>query len=962
MEEKKLFLLDAYALIFRAYYAMINSPRVTSHGENTSAQFGFLNTLLEVLSKGKPTHIAACFDHAGPTFRHKAYPEYKANREATPEDIKKAIPHIKEILRGFNIPVIELAGYEADDVIGTLSKQAKDAGFTTFMMTPDKDYGQLVDDRVYIFRPGGRGAEHEVRGVKEICDHFEIQSPKQVIDILALMGDSADNIPGCPGVGEKTAIKLLKQFGTVEQMLEHTEQIKGALRNKVENAAEQIRFSKYLATIVTNAPIHFDQQACMVKEPDRSILLPELEQLQFRSFIKRIFGDNTHSTPATDNLSPNETITKMAETKQNTHTTSGSDPRQRSLFDFDDNNNEAAQNQNSQQEQIANEPPMPENFPCVYSIAIDRSDIEAAFARIDSTSEVAMHIIATDADDTTPTIRAQIVGIALCAGPHEAIYLPIPALGDERLLIFNSLNKLFASQNITLVSCDVKHDIVLLHNVGVKVPANYFDIAVAHYIVQPELSHSIERLAATLFNQELTPLADLTGRHGLKYKPVQALKDEEMAQYACERAQYTLRLKPIMLKMVADNGMEKLLYEMELPLIEVLADMEITGVRVDVRALSEYSHNLTAQLTQIERECIELAGEPFNPYSPAQVGEILFSKLKLDDKAKRTKGGQYSTTEETLTRIQHRHPLVGKILQLRGLRKLLSTYVNALPKLINPDTGRIHTTYNQTVTATGRLSSANPNLQNIPVRFEEGREIRKAFIPAQGNTFFSADYSQIELRLVADFSQDPTMVAAFKAGDDIHAITAAKIYHQTIESVTPDQRRKAKTANFGILYGISAFGLSERLSIPRFEAKELIESYFATFPGVRQYIDDSVKQARQLGYVTTKFGRRRMLPDINSRNAMVRGFSERNAVNAPIQGTAADIIKIAMVNIYRRMQQLGLKSKMIMQVHDELNFDTCPDELEQLSQIVTHEMQAAYNGAVPLTAAAAAAPNWLLAH
>lgn len=962
MEEKKLFLLDAYALIFRAYYAMINSPRVTSRGENTSAQFGFINTLLEVLTKGKPTHIAACFDPSGPTFRHKAFPEYKANREATPEDIKNAIPHIKEILRGFNIPVIEVPGYEADDVIGTLSKQAKEAGFTTFMMTPDKDYGQLVDDGVYIFRPGGRGAEHEVKGVKEICDRYEIQSPRQVIDILALMGDSADNIPGCPGVGEKTALKLLKQFGSVEQMLDHTDQIKGALRIKVENAAEQIRFSKYLATIATDAPISLDEQACAVKEPDRSILLPELERLEFRYFIKKIFGDGAHSTPTSDKVAPQIADSKKPENKQNTHTTTGNSPQQRSLFDFDDDENVDNQNISPQQDETADETPMPQSIPGVYSIAIGKSDIEATFNRMTNAPEVAMHIIATDADDSTPTIRAQIVGIALSANLYKATYLPIPAMGDERQLIFDNLNKLFAAQNITLVSCDVKHDMVLLHNVGVKVPAKYFDVAVAHYIVRPELSHSIERLTATHFNQELTPLNILTGRHGQKYQPVQALKDEDLTQFACQRADYTLRLKPVMIKLVAENAMEKLLYEMELPLIEVLADMEITGVRVDVKALSEYSRSLTAQLTQIESECIQLAGEPFNPYSPAQVGEILFGKLQLDAKAKRTKGGQFSTSEETLTKIQHRHPLVGKILQLRGLRKLLSTYVNALPKLINPATGRIHTTYNQTVTATGRLSSANPNLQNIPVRFEEGREIRKAFIPAQGNTFFSADYSQIELRLVADFSQDPTMVAAFKADDDIHAITAAKIYHQTIENVTPDQRRKAKTANFGILYGISAFGLSERLNIPRLEAKELIENYFATFPGVRRYIDDSVKQARQLGYVTTKFGRRRMLPDINSRNAVVRGFSERNAVNAPIQGTAADIIKIAMVKIYRRMQQLGLKSKMIMQVHDELNFDTRPDELEQLSRIVTEEMQAAYNGSVPLTAAAAAAPNWLLAH
>lgn len=932
--QKKLFLLDAYALIFRAYYAMINSPRLTSRGENTSATFGFFNTLLEVLSKEKPTHMAVCFDPPGPTFRHKAYEAYKAEREATPEDIKRAVPHVKELMRGMRIPVIEAPGYEADDVIGTLARQARGLGFTTYMMTPDKDYGQLVADGVYIYRPGWRGGDSEVRGVKEICEKYEIERPEQVIDLLALMGDKADNIPGCPGVGEKTAIKLLKQFGTVENLIENSDKIKGALRAKVEGAAEQIRFSKFLATIATDAPVRLDEDAMLLKEPDNETLRAELENLEFRTFIKRIFGDDTGGPTAP------KPAAKPA-----------SAPRQQTLWDLDEDDPTAEAAQEAAEE-------LPGNAPGVYTLATETADVERAFASSRGAAEVATSIIATNAD----TIQAKIVGIALSGAPGSATYLPLPSMGEERESILAKMREIFATPGVTLVSADVKRDIILLHNVGVKTPAKYFDIGVAHYITQPENSHTIENLSQTILDHEMTLLTSLTGPKGRGYTPVQLLTDEALLQYACERADYTLRLKPRVMKAVAENGMEALLYDIELPLIEVLADMEIAGVRVDVRALNEYSRTLTAQLTAIEAECVELAGENFNPNSPAQVGEILFGKLNLDPKAKRTRSGQYSTTEEVLTKLRGRHPLVEKILELRGLRKLLSTYVNALPELINPATGRIHTTYNQTVTATGRLSSANPNMQNIPVRNEEGREIRKAFIPAEGNIFFSADYSQIELRLVADFSHDQTMTDAFINGDDIHAITAAKIYHESLQSVTPDQRRKAKTANFGILYGISAFGLSERLNIPRLEAKELIENYFATFPGVKRYVDLTVAQAKEKGYVTTKFGRRRMLPDINSRNAVVRGFSERNAVNAPIQGTAADIIKIAMVRIYRRFRQEGIKSKMIMQVHDELNFDTLPEELERVSQIVTQEMQGAYHGSVPMTASSGAAKNWLLAH
>ncbi len=945
-QEKKLFLLDAYALIFRAYYALINSPRISSKGLNTSAAFGFLNTLLEVLNKEKPTHIAVCFDPAGPTFRHEAYEKYKAEREATPEDIKKAVPYIKEILRGFRIPVLEVPGYEADDVVGTLAHKAKEAGFVTYMMTPDKDYGQLVTDGVYIFKPGWRGGEFEVKGVKEICDKYEIDNPIQVIDILALMGDKVDNIPGCPGVGEKTAIKLVKQFHSTENLLASTSELKGSMKAKVENNAEQIKFSKFLATIVTDVPVDFDEEALRRKDIDTDVLLNVLEELEFRTFIKRIFGNDATAIAAPANGDASDAA--MGGLFGSTGNASAVTAAQGSLFGDIDESDESSISTTT-----------PPSAPVDYTIASESADIAATFAAFMQQKEVGIYIISSSDD----AMCADITGIALSAHAHKATYLPVPALGEERELILSGISKLFGDDgNAMLVSGDVKRDIILLRNAGIIISGRYFDTAVAHYLIQPETNHTVEFLAGVMLHHPTIQLSSLTGPKGRNYRPLSSLPDEEVRDYACQLADYTLQLKPMLLKMIDENGMSGLLYDMELPLIEVLADIEITGVRVDVKSLNEYSRLLTEQMNRTEAECIELAGEKFNVSSPAQVGEILFGKLQLDPKAKKTKKGQYSTTEEVLVKLKDKHPLVGKILEMRGVRKLLTTYVNALPELINPKTGRIHTTYNQTVTATGRLSSTNPNMQNIPVRNEEGREIRKAFIPANGNVFFSADYSQIELRLVADFSQDKTMVDAFVHGEDIHAITASKIYHEPLESVTTDQRRKAKTANFGILYGISAFGLSERLEIPRSEAKMLIEGYFATFPQVREYIDASIAEAHEKGYVTTKFGRRRMLPDINSRNAVVRGFSERNAVNAPIQGTAADIIKIAMVRIFRRFKEEGLKSKMIMQVHDELNFDVVPSELSKVSEIVKTEMENAYNGAVPLTASTGAAENWLLAH
>lgn len=919
MEQKRLFLLDAYALIFRAYYALAQSPRIASNGMNTSAIFGFVNTLQEVLTKENPTHIAVCFDPPGPTFRHEAYEGYKAEREATPEDIKAAVPYIKEILRGYRIPVIEVPGYEADDVIGTLAKKAGKHGFVTYMMTPDKDFGQLVDDNTFIFKPGWRGGDFEVRGVKEICAKYELESPGQVIDILALMGDKVDNIPGCPGVGQVTAIKLIKQFGSVEGVIENTAQLKGALKTKVEANVEQIKFSKFLATIKTDAPVDFDEDALKRRDIDADALRAIFEKLEFKTFISRIIGRDEPQKAAAQ-----QPVKSQA--------------AQRSLFDIDDDGNIS----------------QPAVTAVDYSIATDAAKVVAMVPR---GGEIGLAVMPSGEEP----MRSRIMGVAIAVDVGKTVYIPVVA--DSVEPVANALRDMFAKAGC-VVSGDVKRDMIMLESIGVDIPSGkYYDTSVAHYLLQPETSnHSIARLAETMLGCETVTLESLTGPKGKNYRDVSQLTATELCNYVCQNADYALRLKPMLHSKIEQLEMQRLLCDMEFPLIEVLASMEMAGVRVDVKALNEYSRQLTQKVDLLEAECVELAGVQFNTSSPAQVGEVIFDKLGLDPKAKKTRKGQYSTTEEVLVKLKDRHPIVGKILELRGIRKLLSTYVNALPQLINPRTGRIHTTYNQTVTATGRLSSTNPNIQNIPVRNDEGREIRRAFIPAQGNVFFSADYSQIELRLVADMSGDETMVNAFLANEDIHALTAAKIYHEPIEKVTSEQRRKAKTANFGILYGISAFGLSERLEIPRAEASMLIDGYFASFPGVRRYIDESIAHAHEMGYVTTLYGRRRVLPDINSRNGNLRNFSERNAINAPIQGTAADIIKIAMIRIHRRFKEEGLQSKMIMQVHDELNFDVIPAELDRVREIVKTEMEGAYHGRVPLTASCGAAGNWLDAH
>ena len=948
MEEKKLVLLDAYALIFRAYYALIRNPRYTSQGLNTSAIFGFVNTLQDLLKRENPSHIAICFDPKGGTFRHEMYAEYKAGREETPEDIRKAVPYIKRIAQAYNIAVLEVPGYEADDVIGTLSLLAEKKGFTTYMVTGDKDFGQLVSQSVKIYRPNSGGG-YEIMGEKEVCDKFGIERADQVIDMLALMGDKVDNIPGCPGVGEVTAAKLIRQFGSVESLINNTSELKGALKKKVEENIEKIKFSKFLATICREVPIELNEQE-LKRQPINAEALRQLfKELEFRNFATRIIDQNEGNigldgAPAPEVKASATSAAASAPTAAKTAQVKKKQSAQMSLFGDDDEEEENTEN-------IPTETPVIEQpVEIVYTHITDADELRRRVADAMKLDAVGCELVA-DGDDA---MTASLVGIAVAVKRGSAFY------ADASLV--ELLKPLLESASVTLVSGDVKRAMVVLRRRGINLAAPYFDTAVAHYLLQPERPHATARLAEEILGVACTTDEALLGAKGRNRKRFVEVSGDAITAYACQLADIALALRKPLIASIDADSLTSLLTDIELPLIEVLADMEHTGARVDVRALTDYSVVLTERMNSLEQECFELAGEQFNTASPMKVGEILFDKLKIDDKAKKTKSGQYSTTEEVLMHLRDRHPLVDKILELRGIRKLLSTYVNALPELINPETGRIHTTYNQTVTATGRLSSTNPNLQNIPVRTDDGREIRRAFIPADGNLFFSADYSQIELRLVADLSGDPTMVDAFRNNLDIHAITAAKIYHEPLEKVTPDQRRKAKTANFGILYGISAFGLSERLQIPRAESKMLIDGYFATFPGVRDYIERSVTQAKEKGYVTTLFGRRRMLPDINSRNAVVRSFSERNAVNAPIQGTAADIIKIAMVSIFNKMKQEGLRSKMILQVHDELNFDVVPAEAERVQQIAVECMQNAYHGNVPLTASHAIATNWLDAH
>ena len=938
-QPKKLLLLDAYALIFRAFYAMVRSPRITSTGIDTSAVFGFVNTLQDLLKREQPTHIAVCFDPpGGKTFRHESYEPYKANREKTPEGILVAVPYIKRILQAYNIPIFEVEGFEADDVIGTLSHQAEQQGFFTYMVTGDKDFGQLVTPNIKIFNPG----KNEIMGVEEVKDKYGIERPTQLIDILGLMGDTADNIPGCPGVGPKTAEKLIQQYGSIENLLAHTSELKGAQKQRIEENAEQIRLSKWLATIITDVPVTLEPDALRREPVDMDALRQVFTELEFRTLTQRLIDSGEANAGLDIDQSPANQPTKpIMPTKPAPQPSAG---KELSLFDLA--SPAPAASAPSSTKSLSDTP---------YNYIVASSPMSAAMAVSEmlDAPRVALSFITSGNNN----MDLEFVGIALCAKKHEAVFV----VCKDHPEMLKALTPLFSGQ-ACIVSSSIKQLIVTLDQHGIPFTAPYYDTSVAHYLLQPERGHSTAEMAYELLHYTAITPESILGPKGRNQLKPQQIPIAELAKWAGEAADLTLQLPDVLDKSLKEQGLEKLFNEIELPLVSVLASMELAGARIDVKALNEYSIALTQQMNQLENECHQLAGVSFNTASPAQVGEVLFDHLKIDPKAKKTKTGQYSTTEDILLKLRDRHPLVDKILALRGIRKLLSTYVNALPALINPKTGRIHTTYNQTVTATGRLSSTNPNLQNIPVRSDDGKEIRRAFIPADGNLFFSADYSQIELRLVADLSHDKTMLEAFANDHDIHAITAARIYHKPLELVTSDERRKAKTANFGILYGISAFGLSQRLNIPRDEAKMLIDGYYTTFPQVREYIDRSIAQAREKGYVTTLYGRRRMLPDINSRNAVVRGFSERNAINAPIQGTAADVIKLAMVRIYRRFQDEGIKSKMILQVHDELNFDVIPEELDRVQRIVIEEMEGVYQGQVRLTASHGVASNWLDAH
>nr|QIM10892.1 DNA polymerase I [uncultured Muribaculaceae bacterium] len=925
MNEKRLFLLDAYALIFRAYYALIKMPRLTQDGFNTSAIFGFVNTLEEVLRKEKPSHIAICFDPAGPTFRSEADASYKAQRESTPEDIKLSVPIIKEIIRAYNIPILEVEGFEADDVIGTMAKRAEKEGFTTYMMTPDKDFGQLVSPTVLQYKPSYRGQDFEIRGEEEVCARYGIERTSQVIDLLALMGDKIDNIPGCPGVGEKTAIKLITEFGSVEQLLENIGSLKGALKKKVEENAEQIRASYFLATIRTDVPVEADPESLVRKPEDTERLFAIFKELEFKTLRDRVSR-------------------RLDSARQDVKEVKA-DSFPSSLFDFDTPGN------------------VPESSP----LEIQTAETSGLSWRVVRGKEEAGKL----AESLFPVKRCGICfvaegendmdclikGVAVACSESEAVYVPADD-AECMAVVLDTLSR----NDILKISAQVKRDYVLASRLRTdEAPAivNYNDISVAHYLLQPEMRHDVETLSALYLNYSCRPAPVLTAKRGSKTPPA---GEEEIAAWATERAVVTMRLEAPLSKEIENEGMLSLLNEVELPLSTVLAEMEIAGVRIDVKALDEAARDLEKRLAEIEKDVYELAGEEFNVGSPAKVGEILFDKLQLDPKAKKTKTGQYSTSEDVLEKVAHKNPIVGKILEYRQLKKLLSTYLTALPAAINPATGKVHTVYNQTVTATGRISSSSPNLQNIPVREDEGRGIRRAFIADDGHLFLSADYSQIELRLVADFANDETMLDAFHNDKDIHSITAAKIYHKSPEDVSADERRHAKTANFGILYGISAFGLASRLGIPRSDAKELIDNYFATFPTIRKYMSDAVEKARENGYVSTAMGRKRRLPDINSKNPVVRGYAERNAVNAPIQGAAADIIKVAMVDIFLKMREKKMKSKMIMQVHDELNFDVVAEELPEMQRIVTEGMENAYSGRVRLTASCGVATNWLDAH
>ncbi len=925
----KLFLLDAYALIYRSYYAFIKTPRINSKGQNTSAIFGFVNTLEDVLKKENPTHIGVAFDPPGPTFRHEAYEQYKAQREETPEVIRESVPIIKEIIKAYNIPLLEVMGYEADDVIGTLAKEASKNGFEVYMMTPDKDYGQLVEENVFIYKPKYGSSDFEILGEKEVKEKYTLKDPLQMIDLLGLMGDKSDNIPGCPGVGEVIAKNLLSEFGSIDNLLEHTGDLKGAIKSRIESNKDMILFSKFLATIKTDVPIHFNPEELKREKIDEEKLKEIFSQLEFRNLAARVFAEEKKSTPPPS---------------------SKNDGFHGSLFpEFE---------VNDKIEKIYSNLSDIKSVPHTYKSLMYESEIFELIEKI-----YARKFISFDTETTgIDPLSSELVGMSFSLDEGQAFYLPVPENFDEAKKLVEQFKPVLESDRILKIGQNIKYDIIVLKKYGIDVKGKMFDTMIAHYLLNPELRHNMDYLAETYLDYQTVHIEELIGAKGKNQLNMRQVALNLISDYACEDADVTLKLKNVFEKKIEENNLSQLFYDVEMPLVKVLADMEAEGVKLDVEALKQSSQELTTLLIDLENEIYQMAGVQFNINSAKQVGEILFDRMKIVEKAPKTKTGQYTTSEDVLESLRSKHPIIGKLLEYRGLKKLLSTYIDALPSLVNPQTGKIHTTFNQTVTSTGRLSSTNPNLQNIPIRDEEGKEIRRAFIPDEGCVFLSADYSQIELRIMAHLSADKNMSEAFIAGQDIHVATASKIYKIPLEEVTKDMRRKAKTANFGIIYGISVFGLAERLNIPRGEAKELIDGYFETYPDVKKYMDNSIEKARHNGYVETIFHRKRFLPDINSRNAVVRGYAERNAINAPIQGSAADIIKVAMVSIHNRFLHENLHSKMILQVHDELNFNVFTGEIEKVKKIVIEEMENAIKLHVPLIADCGVGANWLEAH
>ena len=919
---EKLFLFDAYAIIFRSYYAFISRPTINSKGINTSAILGFCNTLKEILDKEKPTYLGVAFDH-GKTFRHEAFPPYKAQRQETPEDIKLSVPYIKQVLEAMNIPVLQADGFEADDVIGTLATEAGRQGIDTYMLTPDKDYGQLIGPNVKMYRPR-HGGGYDVIGEKEVAAKYGIASASQVVDLLALMGDASDNYPGCPGVGEKTAVKLINQFGNTEELISHTDQLKGKMREKVEGAIDDIKMAKYLATIRTDVPIALNLEEMRVTPPNEQKLRALFDELEFKRMTERFLNK-----PEIKQKTANIQLDLFA-----ANPTNGADEQKKSLYSSLKTTSHKYQLIDNKQEAVE-----------LYDFLRTKKNLSL------------------DTETTsTNAIEAELVGLSFAVTENEAYYVAIPANRQEALEYVDIFKPLYEDPEILKIGQNIKYDYMVLRNYGVDLQGRMFDTMLAHYVIQPELQHNMDYMAETLLNYQTVHIEELIGPKGKNQKNMRDLSPQEVYEYAAEDADITLQLKNVLEPRLKEVGAERLFWEIEMPLVKVLADMELNGVRLDTQQLKLTQQTFTERMNAYERHAYEEAGETFNIASPKQVGDILFGKMQLLEKPKRTKTGQYVTSEEVLQQLRGKAPIVDDILNYRGMKKLLGTYVEALPKLINKRTGHIHTSFNQAITATGRLSSSDPNLQNIPVRDDDGKEIRKCFIPDEGCRWFSADYSQIELRIMAHLSADENMTEAFREGFDIHRATAAKIWKESMDQVSDSQRKKAKQANFGIIYGITAFGLSQRMDIPTGEARKLIDDYFETFPKVHQYMEDAKRMAREKGYAETLYGRRRYLPDINSHNGTVRGFAERNAINAPIQGTEADIIKLAMIRIWKRFKDAGIRSKMTLQVHDELNFSVYPNEAEKVERIVLEEMQGAAKLNVPLTADAGWGDNWLEAH